>query len=42
MKHINEILYDIGYNDMNAFRNIFRKYTGMTPADYKKKYKLTL
>lgn len=35
---INEVMYDIGYNDGKAFRNIFRKYTGLTPAQYKSRY----
>jgi len=35
---VNEIMYDIGYNDGKAFRNIFRKYTGLTPAEYKSRY----
>lgn len=35
---VNEIVYDLGYNDVKAFRNIFRKYTGLPPAKYKEKY----
>lgn len=35
---INEVMYDIGYNDGKAFRNTFRKYTGLTPAEYKSRY----
>jgi YesN/AraC family two-component response regulator len=39
-KNINEIIFDIGYNDINAFRNVFKKYTGMSPVDYRKKYSM--
>jgi transcriptional regulator GlxA family with amidase domain len=38
-KTINEIIFEIGYNDINAFRNVFKKYTGMSPVDYRRKYK---
>lgn len=38
-KTVNEIIYDVGYADINAFRNIFRKYTGLSPVDYRNKYK---
>jgi transcriptional regulator GlxA family with amidase domain len=37
-KTINEIVYETGYNDINAFRNVFRKYVGMSPIQYRKKY----
>ncbi|MFB6457132.1 GlxA family transcriptional regulator [Chitinophaga sp. Hz27] len=37
-KTINEVIFDIGYNDINAFRKVFRKYTGMSPVNYRKKY----
>ena len=33
-----EVMYGIGYNDEKAFRNTFRKYTGLTPMIYRKKY----
>lgn len=39
-KTINEIIYEVGYLDADAFRNIFRKYTGLSPIDYLNKYKL--
>jgi len=38
-KTINEIIYEIGYNDINAFREVFKKYTGFTPIEYRNKYK---
>ena len=33
-----EIMYSVGYNDEKAFRNIFRKYSGLSPKEYRKKY----
>ena len=39
-KNINEIIYELGYNDINAFRKVFRKNTDLSPADYRKKYNL--
>lgn len=37
-KTILEVMYGIGYNDEKAFRNTFRKYCGLTPKEYQKKY----
>lgn len=37
-KTINEVMYDVGYTDVKAFREVFRKITGMSPLEYKKKY----
>src|SRR5690606_19112680 len=37
-KNINEIMFDVGYTDSKAFRDVFRKITGMTPIDYRNKY----
>jgi len=37
-KNINEIMYDVGYNDNKSFRTIFRKNTGLLPIEYKNKY----
>lgn len=36
--HISQIMYDVGYNDEKAFRNVFKKYTGLSPLAYRKKY----
>ena len=33
-----EVMYDIGYNDEKAFRSTFRKYSGLSPKEYRKKY----
>ena len=37
-KTINEVMYDVGYSDVKAFREVFRKITGMSPLEYKGKY----
>lgn len=41
-KTIQETMYDVGYNDVKAFRDVFKKITGMTPVDYKLKYEKIL
>lgn len=35
---INEVMYEVGYSDGKAFRNLFRKVTGLTPNEYRSKY----
>jgi len=35
---INEVMYKVGYSDVKAFREVFRKITGMSPIEYKGKY----
>lgn len=37
-KTISEIMYEVGYSDVKAFREVFRKITGMSPLQYKGKY----
>jgi transcriptional regulator GlxA family with amidase domain len=37
-KTINEVMYEVGYSDVKAFREVFRKITGLTPLDYRNKY----
>lgn len=37
-KNINEVMFDVGYTDTKAFRNMFKKITGLTPIEYRKKY----
>ena len=37
-KTINEVMYEVGYSDVKAFREMFRKITGMSPIDYRTKY----
>jgi transcriptional regulator GlxA family with amidase domain len=37
-KTVNEVMYDVGYSDIKAFREVFRKITGMSPIEYKGRY----
>jgi transcriptional regulator GlxA family with amidase domain len=40
-QNINLLMYDAGYNDIKTFREVFKKLTGLTPQDYKRKYSRT-
>ena len=37
-KNINEIMFNVGYNDIKTFRLIFKKVTGLTPLEYRNKF----
>lgn len=37
-KTVSEIMYDSGYNDAKAFRDVFNRITGISPLEYKVKY----
>ncbi|WP_026967179.1 GlxA family transcriptional regulator [Algoriphagus terrigena] len=37
-KQINEVMFEVGYSDPKAFREVFRKVTGMSPLEYRTKY----
>ncbi len=37
-KTVSEVMYDVGYNDVKAFRDVFKKVTGMSPLGYRNKY----
>lgn len=37
-EQINEVMYAVGYSDSKAFRTTFKKITGLSPLDYRKKY----
>ena len=37
-KTINEVMYEVGYSDVKAFREVFRKITGTSPLEYRNKY----
>ncbi|HZY78203.1 MAG TPA: helix-turn-helix domain-containing protein [Cyclobacteriaceae bacterium] len=37
-KSINETMHDVGYSDIQAFRSIFKRITGMTPVEYRNKF----
>lgn len=42
-KNVNEVMVDVGYTDTKAFRDLFKKITGLTPIEYRNKYnKLSL
>lgn len=36
--NIQEVMYAVGYNDEKAFRNTFKKYSGLSPFEYRNKY----
>lgn len=37
-KTISEVMYEVGYADPKAFREVFRKVTGLSPLAYRNKY----
>ena len=37
-KTVSEVMYEVGYADTKAFRDVFKKVTGMSPLDYRSKY----
>jgi transcriptional regulator GlxA family with amidase domain len=37
-KNIQEVMYDVGYSDIKAFRTVFKKTTGLSPLEYRNKY----
>ena len=37
-KSITEVALDLGFNDSNYFTRLFRKYQGLSPREYRKKY----
>lgn len=37
-KNIQEVMYEVGYSDLKAFREVFRKITGMSPLEYRGRY----
>ena len=37
-KNVSEIMFDVGYTDTKAFREIFKKITGLTPIEYRNKF----
>ncbi len=36
--NISEVMYQVGYSDMKAFRTTFKKITGLSPLEYRNKY----
>jgi len=37
-KSVDQIAASIGYSDVGGFRRVFRKITGLTPSDYRKRF----
>ncbi len=37
-KAVNEVMYEVGYSDIKAFRTTFKKITGLSPLEYRHKY----
>lgn len=37
-KTVTEVMYECGYSDAKAFREVFHRITGLSPANYKAKY----
>jgi transcriptional regulator GlxA family with amidase domain len=35
---VNEVMFEVGYNDTKAFRELFKKITGLSPVEYRNKY----
>jgi two-component system, response regulator YesN len=33
---VKEVCYTVGYKDPNYFSRVFKKYTGLTPSEYRK------
>jgi transcriptional regulator GlxA family with amidase domain len=36
--NVNEVMYKVGYTDTKAFRNTFKRITGLSPVQYRTKY----
>lgn len=37
-KTVGEVMYEVGYSDVKAFREVFKKITGISPLEYREKY----
>jgi YesN/AraC family two-component response regulator len=37
-KTVNEVIFNTGYNDIDAFRKVFKKFTDLSPLEYRKRY----
>ena len=37
-KNVSEVMFDVGYTDTKAFRDVFKKVTGLTPIEYRNKF----
>lgn len=36
--NVNEVMYNVGYNDPKSFRTTFKRFTGLSPVNYRNKY----
>lgn len=37
-KTVSEVMYDVGYTDNKAFRDVFKKVAGVSPVEYRNRY----
>jgi transcriptional regulator GlxA family with amidase domain len=37
-KNVSQVMFDVGYTDTKAFRDVFRKITGITPIEYRNRF----
>lgn len=37
-KSVQQVCYEVGYEDIPFFRRIFKRYTGLTPSEYKQRF----
>ena len=37
-KSVQEVCYEVGYEDIPFFRNVFKRHTGLSPAEYRQRY----
>lgn len=37
-KSVQQVCYEVGYEDIPFFRNIFKRYTGLTPGEYRQRF----
>jgi transcriptional regulator GlxA family with amidase domain len=35
---VTDAMFEVGYSDAKSFREVFRKYVGISPLEYKKKF----
>ncbi|MFH5927288.1 helix-turn-helix domain-containing protein [Roseomonas xinghualingensis] len=36
--HVEQIAWQVGYEDPSAFRKLFRRVTGLAPAEYRRRF----
>ncbi len=40
-KNVSEVMFDVGYTDTKAFRDMFKRMTGLSPVEYKNRFAKT-